>query len=436
MKCADSRPVGRSLWGAAIVVSLILASDAPAEEWPRWRGPHGDGTWQGPKLPEAWPAEGLRVRWRQAIGGGYAGVSVAGGRVFVMDRQQQPQEVERVLCFDAATGQPLWRDEYKVTYGELDYGSGPRAAPTVFEGRVYTLGAVGHVRCLNAADGSIAWSHDCVEEFNARIPEWGFAASPLIHENLVIVHVAAEPGGCLMAFDRDDGREVWRSSSDPAGYATPIVIDRAGGPQLVAWTPERVLGLSPRTGQIEWSVPYKVTYGVSIATPICQEGLVFVAGYWEGSKAIRLGGRRSEVELAWEDNDSLRGLMSQPLYRDGFAYLLDKRFGLTCFELRSGRKLWDDGNKATPRGRNPQASLVWLGDGDRAMILNSEGELILARLNPQGYQEQSRVGILGPTWAHPAYAGRMVYARDDQELVAVELPLADGQRGQEGAKGR
>ncbi|MEX2561217.1 MAG: PQQ-binding-like beta-propeller repeat protein, partial [Pirellulales bacterium] len=265
MTCASAGWIGRTLAGAVLAAWLLLALqlDAPAEEWPRWRGPRGDGTWQGPKLPETWPAEGLRVSWRQALGGGYAGVSVAGGRVFVMDRQQQPQEVERVLCFDAATGQPLWRDEYKVRYGELDYGSGPRAAPTVFEGRVYTLGAVGHVRCLDAAEGSIVWSHDCVEEFNARIPEWGFAASPLIHEGLVIVHVAAEPGGCLMAFDRNDGREVWRSSSDPAGYATPIIVDRAGGPQLVAWTPEHVLGLSPRTGQIEWSLPYKVTYGVS-----------------------------------------------------------------------------------------------------------------------------------------------------------------------------
>jgi hypothetical protein len=116
--------------------------------------------------------------------------------------------------------------------------------------------------------------------------------------------------------------------------------------------------------------------------------------------------------------------MSQPLYRDGFAYLLDKRHGLTCFELSAGKKLWDDDNRLTPKGRNPQATLVWLNDGDLALALNSDGELILADLNPAGYQELARAGIIGPTWAHPAYAGNCVYARSDSEIVCVVLPQA------------
>jgi outer membrane protein assembly factor BamB len=151
-----------------------------------------------------------------------------------------------------------------------------------------------------------------------------------------------------------------------------------------------------------------------------------VSGYYEGAKAIRLG-PDATAAVVWEDRRNLRGLMSQPLYRDGHGYLLDKRHGLTCFELRTGRKLWDDGNRTTPKGRNPQATLVWAGDGDRALILNSEGELILARLNPAGYQEQSRTRIIGPTWAHPAYAGDRVYARSDSELVCVSLQ--DGPTG-------
>ncbi|MBC8113684.1 MAG: hypothetical protein H7062_04860 [Candidatus Saccharimonas sp.] len=116
--------------------------------------------------------------------------------------------------------------------------------------------------------------------------------------------------------------------------------------------------------------------------------------------------------------------MSQPLYRDGHVYLLDKQYGLTCFELQTGRKLWDDNNQTTPRGRNPQASLVWLGDTDRAIILNEEGELILTRLNPEGPREQSRTKIIGPTWAHPAFAGTRIFARSDSELVCVSLDEA------------
>ena len=299
-----------------------------------------------------------------------------------------------------------------------------RASPTVFDGRVYTLGAVGHVFCLSAATGKIIWSHDGAAEYEAKIPEWGFAASPLVWKELVVIHVAARPDGCFIAFDRRDGREVWRCSGDPAGYATPIVVEHGGQPQLVGWTPEHVMGVSLETGRIQWTVPYKVTYGVSIATPIFQQGMVFVSGYWEGSKAIRLGELPGQAELAWEDDKMLRGLMSQPLYRDGYGYLLDKRFGLTCFELQTGRKLWDDGNRLTPRDRNPQVTLVWLGDGDRILALNSEGELVQASLSPQGYRELSRTKIIRPTWAHPAYAGSSVYARDDHEIVCVELPVA------------
>ena len=167
--------------------------------------------------------------------------------------------------------------------------------------------------------------------------------------------------------------------------------------------------------------------GVSIATPVYEEDILFVSGYWEGSKAIRLGGDSNPAELLWEENRHLRGLMSQPLYRDGYAYLLDKQHGMICFDFRTGKKIWDDGNRATPRGRNPQATLVWINQGDRALILNSAGELILAQLNRTGYQELARATILGNTWAHPAYAADRIFARSDRELVAVQLPVVSEQ---------
>jgi outer membrane protein assembly factor BamB len=412
-----------------VVAAVSMSTAASAEDWPRWGGPRGDGTWKGPKLPSIWPREGLPVVWKKPIGGGYGGVSVADKRVFVMDRQTEPAEVERVLCLDPETGKPLWTHSYPVKYGELDYGNGPRVTPTVFEGRVYTLGAVGHAFCLDAKSGDVVWSKDCVAEFNAKIPTWGLAASPVIWEDLVILHPGAKHGS-LMAFDRLTGKEVWRASSDPAGYATPVVINSPSGPQLIAWTPEHILGIKPRSGKINWSVPYEVTYGVSIATPIYRNETVFVTGYWHGSKAIRLGKRTQDAELIWEDAKSLRGLMSQPLYRDGFVYSIDHGHGLTCFELATGKRLWDDGHQMTPRGRNPQATLVWLGDEDRAIILNELGDLILARLNRDGYHEQARSNIIAPQegapiWAHPAYAGDRVYARSDSEIVCVKLPVVE-----------
>jgi outer membrane protein assembly factor BamB len=356
-------------------------------------------------------------------------VASVDGLVYLLDRQVEPREEERLLCLDARDGASVWQQSYAVEYGKLDYGNGPRSTPTVDEGLVYTLGAVGHLMCTNARTGKLAWKKDLVKEFGSQLPTWGLAASPVVWRDLVIVHPGAKDGGCLLAFDKKSGEPRWRAGDDPAGYATPVVIAAPSGPQLVAWTPANVRGIDPETGELLWSVPYPVTYGVSIATPIYVEETVFVTGYWEGSKAIRLGADRKSAALVWEENKFLRGLMAQPLYRDGYVYSIDKTYGLTCFKLSTGEKQWDDGHRVTLRGRNPQATLVWLEDGDRAIILNEAGDLILASINPQGYRELARRKIIeakegSPIWAHPAYAGTRLFARSDSELIAVELPLA------------
>jgi outer membrane protein assembly factor BamB len=426
--------------GILFVVGLLAALPATrAEDWPRWRGPRGDGTWNAPALPDKWPAGGPRVVWRKPIGGGYAGVTVADSRVFTMDYEpaaDQKSGTERVLCLDAATGEPVWSHRYAVTYGDLGgYANGPRAAPFFDDGKLYTLGTLGHLFCFDAAKGTIVWRKDTVKECGARVPMWGFAAAPVIDGPRLIVHLGAEPKGCYVAFDRATGKEVWRALSDEAGYCTPVVADTPSGRQLIAWTPEHVHGLDSETGKPFWKVPYKVTYGVSIATPIVREGLVFVTGYWEGSKAIRLGTKPTDAELAWQDGRALRGLMAQPLYRDGYVYTFDKQHGMTCFELKTGKKLWDDDNTLTPAGRNPHASVVWLNGTDRILALNSAGELVLARLSPKGYEEQTRAKVLsGRVWSHPAFAGRFMYAHTDgaeawrksgpHELVCVELAPA------------
>jgi outer membrane protein assembly factor BamB len=411
----------RKSLACALFITGVFALRSAAEDWPSWRGPRGDGSWRAPPLPERWPAAGLKPLWKVPVGAGYTGIAVSAGRLYTLDREKMadapkggPDGHERVLCLDAATGQALWSHRYPCTYGGLGgYANGPRARPSVHDGRVYTLGAVGHLFCFDARTGDILWRKDMVAEHQARVPEWGFAASPVIDGEKVIVHTGAEPDGSLIAFDRLTGKEIWRSLTDPAGYCTPILINAKSGRQLITWTPENIHGLDPADGKRLWSVPYKVTYGVSITTPIFRDDIVFVTGYWQGSKAIRLGAKPTDAELIWEDNRNLRGLMAQPLYRDGVVYSMDKQQGLVAFELKDGTKLWDD-HRLTPKGRNPHASIVSVDDGGRVLILNADGELILARLTPQGYEEQSRTKLLnGKVWGHPAFAGKSIFAKSD-----------------------
>lgn len=431
-----------SLWSATV------SAAAWAEDWPWWRGPRGDGTWQAPPIPERWPERGLRTVWRQTVGGGYAGISVRGTRLFTMDFAPDPPATqkgrgaevkghERVLCYAVSDGQLLWQYRYPVVYGDLGgYANGPRAVPVVSaDGKVYTLGAVGHLHCFDAASGKMLWSLDTVSRLKAQLPQWGFAGAPLIDGDRLIVHLGAVDGGCLIALDRHNGQEVWRALNDPTGYCNPIIHPTPAGRLLVIWTPQHIHGLNADNGRPLWKVPYPVTYGVSIATPLLRENILVVSGYWEGTKAIRVGPRLTDHELLWTDSRQLRALMAQPLYRDGYGYLLDRDYGLTCFEWKSGKKIWDDDNQLTPRGRNPHASIVWLNDGNRALALNAVGELVLLRLHPRGYEETSRTKVLRQrVWGHPAFAGRFLFAKTDGaeawrqvrqgELVCVELTPA------------
>jgi outer membrane protein assembly factor BamB len=338
-----------------------------------------------------------------------------------MDKPKEIADTERIVCLDAGSGRLLWEHRYNAKYGDLDYGKGPRCTPTVFDGRVYTLGAVGHVVCLDAASGQLIWKHDLVREFKAQQPTWGFAASPVIHGEKVVIHAGVE-GGAYIALRRFDGKEVWRGGPDPTGYGTPIVVQRSGREELIGWTPEHVLALSLSDGQELWRIPYKVTYGVSMAMPVFRNNTVVVCGYWDGSKAISLGDSPKDAKLLWEENRFLRGVMSSPLYRDEHVYLLDKQHGLVCFRMANGEKVWTDNNQLTPRDRNPQMNLVWVGNSDRSLCLNAEGELELVRLSPEGFTEFWRTKLIGSTWAHPAFAGNHVFARDDSELVCVALP--------------
>jgi len=428
------------LFAALLMLAPLTASAQDAtrsinSDWPKWRGSRGDGTWHAPRLAEAWPKSGLKSLWSTPIGGGYAGVIVARGKVLVLDRQTGPvnpktskpdpkNEIERLVCLDAKSGQEQWVNKWPQPYGNLNYGSGPRAAATVDGEFAFVLGALGQLRCLSLRDGTLVWSHDLVKEFHGRPPTWGYAASPLILGDTLIVQPGGKDGFSVMAFERKTGRTLWTSLDDKAGYSWPVPIRRAESKsvELVLWTPSHIRGLEAATGKPLWQVPYKVSEGVSIATPIFHDNIAVVCGYWEGSKAVQLGAAPGEAKLLWEER-LLRGLMSQPLFRNGNAFLLDRRDGVVCFELKTGKKLWTDGNRLTPRGRDPQASFVWTGHEDQVLALNSEGELVLCRFGEDGYFEQARAKIIDPTWAHPAFAGNKVFARSDSKIVCVELPL-------------
>lgn len=352
------------------------------------------------------------------MGKGYGGVTQQGRQVFLMDRQTEGSERERVLCVDAESGALLWVHEWPVTYGEMGgYATGPRGSVLVEGEQVYALGATGMVCCLRRSTGEVVWQRAEARNQGAKMPQWGFSASPVLHQGRLLLHL-----GGVLALDPATGKPLWHGGQDSAGYSSPEVFSHAGRSFIAQWGPNQIELLDAAQGERLWAHDYKITYGVSIAQPLVADGVLLVSGYWHGTKAFSLSTDPKDTRLLWEEEKKLCGLMCSALHKDGVAYLLDKTEGLTAFEIKTGRILWADGNTLTPKDRNPQMSLVWLAKAqDVAALLNASGELVYVRLTREKREELGRYQIIGKTWAHPAFSAGRIYARSDSQLVAAQL---------------
>ena len=241
-----------------IVFSLGASRPLLAQQWPQWRGPQRDGVLRHRFDFDKFPEDGLEVLWKKSIGPGYTSPTIADDRVFVMDRITDPEQQERVVCYDAISGAQLWEHSYPCKYVGIGYQAGPRASVTVDGSRAYSLGAMGHLICFDVG-GAVLWEKDLDSDYqitkNRRMPIWGIAAAPLVYDDLVIVQPGAEDA-CLVAFDKKSGEEVWRALNDRAQYSSPILIQQNQQDVVVIWTGDSVAGLDPTNGHVHWRFPF------------------------------------------------------------------------------------------------------------------------------------------------------------------------------------
>lgn len=417
-----------------LLCSSIQVELACGDDWPQWRGPQRDGIWRETGVVDSIPESGLPVTWRARVLNGWSGPAVAVGRVFITDHDLKSNpEVERVLCFDEKTGQQLWVHKYPCPYGNMEYGNGPRATPTVHEGLVYTLGTMGHLVCLDAATGALVWNKDPVRDLNVKMPRYGVSAAPLIEGDVVIITAGARPNGTAMAFDRKTGAERWRALADRPAYSSPIVLDMAGKRQVIVWTGDNVNSLDPVTGGLLWQVPYKAKFdpAQATATPVVYKDKLFCLAAWNrGSLMLQLDRDKAGASDFWRTDSNPTASTSTPVFQDEkHIYTIVGDGALCCLDPATGNEIWRT-RQATSE-RFGMAHVV--SNGDRTFLLNQQGHLILARLTPEGYYEAGRMPLVEPTagyrpagavcWAHPAFANKHVFARNDRELVCVSLAV-------------
>ncbi len=442
-----------------LVPSLVMVFGvvARADDWPQYLGPKRDGVWRETGIVDKLPKE-PKYLWRKPIGQGYAGPSVAGGRVFVTDLVLAdgaglPKDPfgktsiagkERVLCLDEKTGETIWKQEYEVTY-RVSYPAGPRCTPTVDGDRVYALGAMGDLLCLDTAKGQIVWKKNFPKDFDANVPLWGFAANPLVDGDKLICLAGGADGKGVVALDKKTGKIIWQAltiAGDP-GYSPPVIypIGTDGKRELIIWHSHAVVGLDPETGKRLWSEPWEISNALTAPMPRLVDGNeLFMTGFYNGSLLLKVNG--DNPAIVWKSKSKgnqaavmpdktvdLHSIMPTPVIKDGYIYGVCSYGELRCLKLATGERVWATYEPIVGKSeRWGNAFLV--AHEDRYFLFNEKGELIICKLSPEKYEEVSRMKLLEPTnklagrsvvWTHPAFANKKCYARNDKEIVCVSL---------------
>jgi outer membrane protein assembly factor BamB len=420
----------------AACLLIVSMSALRAEDWPQWRGHGRQAVWNETGLLDRFPDAGLQVTWRVPIHAGYSGPAVAGGRVFVTDsrRTSGSRVVERVLAIDEQTGHIQWSREWDANYSGLEttFALGPRATPTVDGDCVYVLGAMGNMLALDVRDGRVVWQKSFVDDFAATIPSWGATAAPL---------VGGEPDAKVVAFNKHTGAVVWRAlSSDwEPGYNQPIIIEAGGARQLLIWHPTAISSLDPASGRVLWEVPFQVDLGITVPTLVQSGPYLLATTFYNGARMLKLDEYKPAATVLWRgDSFAPHSIISTPIVDDGYIYGMSQG-QLQCWEMATGKQVWRT-RDLIPGRTTPFATAFFVRNGDRYFINTERGDLVIARLSPQGYQEISRTHLIEPThpyarepqgtvhWSHPAYANKHVIVRNDKEILRASLAPLDSAR--------
>lgn len=414
-------------------ITVFTCFAAAAADWPQYRGPSLDGTTPESLGNTSFPPEGPKVLWRVPTPNGFSSFAVASGRAFTqVAREVDGVEQEVVVALDANTGVELWSRAVGVKkYGhnggnagtrDNKGGDGPRSTPAIAGDHLYVLSSDLELTCFTAADGQVVWQHDILQEHKGKNISWKNAASPVIDGDLVFA-AGGGKGQALLAFDRTSGKVVWQVENDAMTHATPVLAEIEGTRQVIFFTQDGLVSLTPKTGALLWrqEFPFRVS---TAASPVVSENIVYCsAGYGVGAAAFRVTrrGDRWETRELWRSkgDQPIANHWSTPVVKNGFLYGMFsfKQYGdgpIKCVDIATGQVLWEK------EGFGPGNVIL---SGDTVIALGDAGQLVLLAADPKEYRELARADVLeGKCWSTPVLSGGRIYARSTKEGVCLELP--------------
>lgn len=397
----------------AITVDLTATTD---HDYPQFLGPNRDGTLSVPELATDWDANPPRELWRRKIGAGWSAFAMVGDFAVT---QEQRGDKELVTCYEARTGALCWSHADQLRFTSTMAGDGPRATPTIDEGRVYTVGAFGTLNALDGATGQLLWKHDLLAEHHAANTQWGRSCSPLVVDDLVVVSAGGPNGHSLVAYDKVSGDLVWHAGDQPSSYASPLLATLLDTRQILMVNQASLTAHSPDDGRILWH------YGwpggepkVADPIPLGSDRVFIAAGYGLGCQLLKIareGDTWSEPKPLWK-KPYLKPKFTNVVAHGDYVYGLDDGRTLVCIALADGKRRWHGG-----RYGHGQVLAV----NDLLLVQSEEGEIALVEASPKRFRELTRFKALNDqSWNTPALAGRYLLVRTATEAACYELPLA------------
>ena len=407
----------------ALVRASLPATLPPARvavrtggDWPGFRGPHRDDIVTGVRIKTDWASSPPVQMWRQPVGPGWSSFAVRDGLVYT---QEQRGDFEVVACYDAITGKPVWTHRDSARFWESNGGAGPRGTPTLHDGRVYTFGATGILNALDAGSGAVVWTHNAASDAGAKLPGWGFASSPLVVDDAVIVAAS----GRLAAYDLATGASRWLGPKGGDSYSSPHLVTIDGVPQILLMSAFGATSVAPADGKLLWKYSWPSDTRIMQPAVTADGDLLITAGDAMGG----VGMRRIAVvhgPAGWTPEERWTSAGLKPGFNDsvvhnGYVYGFNGGI-LACIDAKDGQRKWKG-------GRYGNGQLLLLTDQDLLLVISEEGELALVSATPGQFTEIARFpAIEGKTWNHPVLAGDVLLVRNDREMAAFRLTLAGG----------
>jgi len=377
-------------------------------EWPGFRGEQRDSKIEGLRIETDWKASPPLELWRRPIGPGCSSFAIQGERLYT-EEQRGGKEV--IACYSMITGEPVWKYPYEARFWDSHAGAGPRSTPTLSKGRVCTLGATAILNVLDAADGTLIWSRDAASDTGMESLEWGFASSPLVVDEKLIVAVS----GKLAAYDIDTGEPIWSGPDGGESFSSPHLFTIGGVEQVLMMSEAGATSFQPEDGKVLWELPWP---GAQIVQPaMCDNGdLIISAGDAKGIGrfTVNNGSNGWTIEELWK-SFRLKPNFNDFVVHKGHAYGFEGP-SLACLDLEDGQRKWKGGRYG--------GQILLLADQDLLIVLSEKGELALVEALPLKLTElASFKAIEGKTWNHPVIAGDVLLVRNTREMAAFRLPL-------------